>query len=97
MIVFFSAAAESEMQQAYDYLDSQRRGLGDDLAGEIETGVRQIAEHPFRWPEEERGFRRYRLRKFKYKLIYRIKDNQAEIVSVWHLARQPGGWRANIG
>ena len=96
MIAFFSAAAESEMQPAYDHLESQRRGLGDDLAGEIETGVHKIAEHPLRWPEEEPGFRRYRLRRFKDKLIYRIRNNQAEIISVWHLARRPGGWRANI-
>lgn len=96
MIVFFSDAAESEMNHAHDYLESQRQGLGFDFAADIEAGVRQIAEHPMRWPEETRGFRRYRLRKFQYKLIYRIKDNQAEIVSVWHLARRPGGWRANL-
>jgi toxin ParE1/3/4 len=96
MIVFFSAAAQSEMEQAYDYFESQRPGLGDDLAGEIELGVRRIAEHPLRWPQEEPGFRRYRLRRFKYKLIYRIRDNQAEIVSVWHLSGLPGGWRANL-
>ena len=96
MIVFFSAAAELEMEQAYDYFESQRPGLGDGLAGEIESGVRQIAEHPLRWPEEEVGFRRYRLRRFKYKLIYRISGNQTQIVSVWHLSRRPGGWRANL-
>jgi len=96
MIVFFSAAAESEMEHAYDYLESQRAGVGDDFSADIEAGVRQIAEHPMRWPEEAPGFRRYRLRKFQYKLIYRIRSNQAEIVSVWHLARRPAGWRANI-
>jgi len=94
--VLFSAAAELEMEQAYDYFESQRPGLGDELAAEIETGVRQIAEHPMRWPQEAPGFRRYRLRRFKYKVIYRIKANQAEIVSVWHLSRRPGGWRANL-
>jgi plasmid stabilization system protein ParE len=96
MIVFFSAAAEAEMEQAYDYLETQRPGLGNDLVSDIEAGVRQISEHPLRWPEEEPGFRRYRLRRFKYKLIYRIRSNQAEIVSVWHLSRRPGGWRANV-
>jgi len=93
MIVFFSAAAETQMEEAYDYLESQQRGLGDDLARDIEASVRQIAEHPLRWPEEARGFRRFRLRKFQYKLIYRVNRNQAEIVSVWHLARRPGSWR----
>jgi len=96
MMVFFSVAAELEMEHAYDYLESQRSGLGDDFSVDLEAGVRQIAEHPMRWPEEEPGFRRYRLRRFQYKLIYRIREDQAEIVSVWHLARMPAGWRANL-
>ncbi|HEV8605981.1 MAG TPA: hypothetical protein VGQ99_11470 [Tepidisphaeraceae bacterium] len=41
MIVYFSAAAETQMEEAYDYFESQRQGLGDDLAVDIEAGVRK--------------------------------------------------------
>jgi len=96
MTVFFSAAAETQMEEAYDYLEKQREGLGDNFAMDVTAGVHQIAGHPLRWPEIEPGFRRYRTHKFKYSLIYRIRNNQAEIVSVWHWARRPGAWRSTL-
>jgi hypothetical protein len=36
MIVHLSAAAETEMEVAYDYYQGQRAGLGDEFASELE-------------------------------------------------------------
>jgi toxin ParE1/3/4 len=96
MMVLFSPAAEVEMEEAYDFLESQRVGLGDEFVAELEIAIHRVAETPNRWPEQAPGFRRYRLNKFKYSLIYRIAAGQAQIVSVWHLSRRPGGWRGNL-
>jgi plasmid stabilization system protein ParE len=96
MRVFFGPAAETELEEAYDYLESQRPGLGDEFSAEVERGVRRITETPEAWSEIEPGFRRFRLARFKYGLVYRITSVGAEIVSVMHLARRPGYWHHNI-
>jgi toxin ParE1/3/4 len=96
MIVLLSPAAEADMEEAYDFLEHQRSGLGDDFANQLQLAFRRIAEAPFRWPEIEPGFRRYRLARFRYGLIYRVVQDRAEIIAIWHLARRPGSWRANL-
>ena len=93
MKVFFSGRAERHMEDAYDFYEGERAGLGDEFAIELEHGVYEIAAAPMRWPEDEPGFRRFRLRRFPYLLFYRITASGVEIVAVWHTARMPGGWR----
>ena len=97
MIVVLSPAAEADMEEAYDFLEQRRSGLGDEFAAQLEAGFHRIAEAPNRWPELEPGFRRYRLAMFKYCIIYRVVVDRAEVVAVWHLARRPGSWRQNLG
>lgn len=96
MIVILHPQAVTEMEGAYDYLEAQRSGLGDVFSEELEAAFRELAQAPYRWAEIERGARRYRLRRFQYGLIYRITDNEVEVLAVAHLARRPGYWRSRL-
>jgi toxin ParE1/3/4 len=96
MIVNLSAAAETEMEEAYDYYEAQRGGLGDEFAVELEGAFRELARSPLRWPEVETGFRKYRLNRFPYLLFYRVVSGHVQVISVSHAARKPGHWRPHL-
>jgi toxin ParE1/3/4 len=38
-------------------------------------------------------FRKVRLGKFRYSLIFRLKDGEIQILAVMHLSRRPGYWK----
>lgn len=81
-------------QTAADYYEDAQQGLGAEFARAVDGAVRAIVDAPLRWPQVRKGFRKYRLRRFPYCVIYRIaNDNVVEIFAVFHLRRKPGSWR----
>ena len=60
----FHHEAESEFDDAIDYYESCREGLGFDFASEVHAVIRAIREHPEAWPVVEGDVRRCLTRRF---------------------------------
>lgn len=88
--------AEEDLERAFDYYQAQRHGLGVELVEEFRRGVARILEQPSAWQPLDATFRRCRLHRFPYGIVYRIDAaaGQAVIVAVMHLSQKPGGWEA---
>ncbi|SRR5258706_10788820 len=89
----FAKAADVELDEAVAWYNNQKQGLGYELAAEVEKGVREVVEHPLRWPILVADKRRYRLARFPYGLIYIIAEDRILFLAVMHLKRRPGYWR----
>lgn len=61
-----------------------RRALADGLA--------KIASTPLRWPQDEDGFRRYKLIGFPYLIFYEPLGDDIQVFAIAHGARKPGYW-----
>jgi plasmid stabilization system protein ParE len=95
MTVTVRAAAEADLEEAFDYYRSIRRDLGDGFLDEFRRAVDRILQYPRGWQPLDPTFRRCRLHRFPYGIIYRL-DEQAQqvvVVAVQHLNRRPDGWR----
>jgi plasmid stabilization system protein ParE len=95
MIVEILPEAEKDLELAFDYYQAKRFGLGDDMLDEFRAGIDRILEYPRAWQAMDRVYRRYRLHRFPYGIIYRL-DSAADrviIVAIMHLSRQPRLWR----
>jgi plasmid stabilization system protein ParE len=93
----YSENAKLELVDAAGYYDLQRPGLGTEFAVEVGIGIAKVLDAPNMWPEIEEGFRRYRIDRFPYALVYRIIEaRNVEIVSVFDLRRRPGSWHQNL-
>jgi plasmid stabilization system protein ParE len=88
-------AAEEELETIFDYYQSQRHGLGHELLDEFRVGVTRILDYPGAWQRMDRTYRRYRLHRFPYGIIYRRDKTRDRImiVALMHLSRRPGQWR----
>jgi plasmid stabilization system protein ParE len=64
------------------------------FATEVNACVERVGEAPDRWPLYLRGTRRYLFPHFPFSLVYRVRNEEIEIVAVAHHRRRPGYWRS---
>jgi toxin ParE1/3/4 len=90
------ALAEDDLEHAFDYYGGLRHGLGDELVKEFRKGVERILEQPAAWQPLDDIYRRYRLHRFPYGIIYRINQvtDEVMIIAFMHLSRRPGAWHS---
>jgi plasmid stabilization system protein ParE len=92
----FLAAARVELEEAYDWYEVQREGLGQEFAREVYRTIQRILDHPLAWTKLSRRTRRCRTERFNYGIIYQVKRDHILIVAVMHLSRKPGYWKSRL-
>lgn len=92
----FLEPAEWELEEAIAYFNRQVQGLGDRFEREVEATVALIAEHPEIGSPITKRVRKFRVRKFKHKVVYVFDGEEIVIVAVAHHKRRPRYWRRRI-
>ena len=92
MIVRFLKPAQSELDDAFAWYDSQSSGLGTQFLDNIDRAIRRIAAYPLSSVEIEQDLRRCLLSRFPYGIIYGIDSETVIVVAVAHLHREPRYW-----
>ena len=92
-LVRFHKEAESEMNDAVDYLNGESPGLGEMFLNDIQHAIDLITSYPEIAPIIKERVRRKLLRKFPYSLIYSVVGEEIRILTVMHHHRRPFYWR----
>ncbi|MBA4391808.1 MAG: plasmid stabilization protein [Syntrophus sp. (in: bacteria)] len=92
MKIRFLTLAQWEVNDAVQWYNDQKIGLGIEFLDELDMAVRRIAAFPESYPEIERDLHRCLLSRFPYGLIYGIDKKTIIIVAVAHLHREPRYW-----
>jgi toxin ParE1/3/4 len=79
--------AEIDLREAKDWYESQRAGLGKEFIAEIEAALRALLRDPQRYTVYYRGFRRVFVRRFPYKLFYRLDADRVIVSRILHARR----------
>jgi len=90
----FRPAAAADIEDAYDWYESQRSGLGDEFMVAINAAVDSKSENPLGYPVIHRQTRRLLLRRFPYGLYFRLLDNHPIIIAFMHGSRDPIRWQS---
>lgn len=88
----FEPDASGEVEQTFDWYETQVPGLGHDFLDDLGGALKSIAEMPGAWPKYRRGTRRFRLHRFPYGVVYRIEKDLIRVFAVMHLSRRSGYW-----
>jgi toxin ParE1/3/4 len=89
----FHRSARAELEQAIDYYQRHRSGLGLDLQAEVEAAVRRIEQDPRGGAPYKNTRFCYRLvRRFPYVVFYRELEDAIWFVAVAHGRRRPDYW-----
>ncbi len=92
MKVRFLIHAQSEVNNAVAWYDSQSRSLGTQFLDDLDRTVRRIVAYPLASTKIEEGLRRCLLSRFPYGIIYGIDSETVIVIAVAHLHREPRYW-----
>src|SRR6266513_2135945 len=83
--------AIAELENAYQWYERQRKGLGEIFLDTVRKCNREISEHPGTFKVTYRKFREAWLKKFPFVVVYFIDEagRRIVIVSVFHTSRNP--------
>jgi len=85
--------AERDVEEAAQWYERQRLGLGQQFLDEVLRTLQKIGEQPDLYPVVHRSTRRALIHKFPFGIYYRVQQSAVVVVAVMHGSRHPGRWR----
>ena len=92
----FHPQARYELNQAIDYYEACKKGLGKVFAKDVYDGIQRIIEFPDAWTSLSKHTRRCLTHRFPFGIIYQVLANKILIVAVAQLNRKPNYWLNRI-
>jgi plasmid stabilization system protein ParE len=94
--VHIRSDAEADIEEAFQWYETERAGLGVEFREALRRMLRLIAENPGLYPPVERNARRASLRRFPYGVYYRELPDAIIVFACLHGHRDPGIWRSRL-
>ncbi len=91
-LVILQPEAEADLDEAFEYLERQRTGLGFDLLAAIADVITVLEETPFVFQKIQGEKRRMVIQRFQYNLIYKVIGSNVYILAILHGSRNPKRW-----
>jgi plasmid stabilization system protein ParE len=85
-----------DFDDAFDWYERQRAGLGVDFVVRVQETLDQISVTPELYPQVLVGVRRALVRRYPYSIFYRIESGQIIVLAVLHGRRHPSAWQERI-
>lgn len=92
VVIRYHPDAVEEMIEAAIFYEERQTGLGERLLDAIEEALEFLKTHPTIWRADERGRRKYRVKRFPYLIIYKVERQTLFILAIAHTSRRPGYW-----
>jgi plasmid stabilization system protein ParE len=87
-------AAAADIEDAYEWYESQQPGLGEEFLAALRTIRDRLLEHPEAHPILHRNTRRVLIqRRFPYAVFYRVYGDTIVVVACMHAKRDPRRWQ----
>jgi plasmid stabilization system protein ParE len=93
MAVRLRRAAQSEYDDAADWYESRRTGLGVRFVAALQQTIQAIADLPDRYPEVWPGVREAPVSRWPYSVYYQVHDDHVMVIAVFHTSRDPSVWQ----
>ena len=94
MTYTFHPEAEIEFNNAIDYYEDSKKGLGLKFAVEVYNTInKRIIPYTNAWHKIDKNTRRCLANRFPFGIIYYQKNNQIIILAVMHLHKKPNYWK----
>jgi mRNA-degrading endonuclease RelE of RelBE toxin-antitoxin system len=92
LIYSFHPEAEKELNEAIEYYNKCKNGLGFEFTEEVYLAIQEIISFPKAWTNMSANTRRCLLKRFPYGIIYNIDKAQLFIIAVMQLNKKPDYW-----
>ena len=97
MKIRYSEEAASEIEATAHWYEENRPGLGSEFIMSLEAVLASIRRTPQLYAKTHRSdVRRALIKRFPYGLFFREKEGWIEVVSVFHLRRNPNSLKQRL-
>ena len=86
--------AERDLEDAANWYELQRQGLGLEFLDSVEETLGLIQKHPSMFPVVHKNSRRALIHKFPFGVHYVIADETIVVLAVMHGSRDPKRWKS---
>jgi plasmid stabilization system protein ParE len=86
--------ARAEFDDAFDWYEQQRHGLGMDFVAHVQEVLDRISDTPERYVQVFQDIRRVVVQRFPYSIFYKVEPQQVVVLAVFHSSRNPTIWQA---
>ena len=90
----FHPAVRNEIDDAYNWYERRRLGLGGDFLDHVQRVLGEITANPARYGFADGDIREGLLTRFPYAVYYRVLADRIRVLAVYHTARDPSGWQS---
>jgi plasmid stabilization system protein ParE len=94
--VVFRRAARAEFDDAADWYEGRRVGLGAAFTAAVQRVLDRIAAQPDFYPQVYADVREALVSGFPYCVYYREEPGRVLVLSVFHTARDPSVWQGRV-
>jgi hypothetical protein len=96
MKISFLIPAQTEFEEAIEYYDEQRAGLGIEFSNEVGQALDRTSHYPEAWSQLSSRIRRCLVSRFPYSVIYEGRSEHLIIIAIQHHHRKPESWRSRV-
>jgi plasmid stabilization system protein ParE len=89
----FLPEARDELDDAYQWYEDRRDGLGEQFVLAVEATVGRIQRLPESHTVVHRDVRRALVERFPYGVFFTIEPERIVIIAVFHARRDPDEWK----
>lgn len=88
--------AIAEAEAAARWYAERSSSAASGFADEIDAALAAIERTPDAWSQYDHGTRHYLLRRYPFRVVYRVEAARILIVAVAHGRRRPGYWMVRL-
>ena len=89
----FHPLALEEFKESTKFYESRRTGLGKRYIDAVKKTLVLIRTNPPIGKMDRVGNRRFRVKKFPFLLIYKVREGKIFVLAVAHTRKKPGYWK----
>jgi plasmid stabilization system protein ParE len=88
--------ATAELNEAWNWYEQRRQGLGDELLGCVEVAFASAQRNPQAHRRVEGRIRQVVVRRFPYLVLFVDYPRHIDVLAVFHASRDPEQWRERV-
>jgi plasmid stabilization system protein ParE len=92
--VVFQSGVRDDIDEAYDWYEQQRKGLGEAFLAATQLAVDQITQTPEAYAPIYKAVRHRQVKRFPFAVYYRVEANRIAVIAVHHGKRNPKSWKS---
>ena len=94
--VRFLPEAKAEFDEAAEWYESRRRGLGRNFISKVRGVIKRITTNPRLFGKVHGDIRQTLIERFPYSVLYQEDKQEIIVVAVFHSSRNPDVWKKRV-